>query len=135
MRKDLLNILANWFTICGAICLTMYESMLSNPVDFFDLLWRIILLISAGVVGEQNVFSGFDSISSICGKFAASVFPTVVKYVLTLFAVCIVSAGYTVRCNKCICNCSFSVFVFQYFAYCFPCLFPLFLCMSNFSLK
>ena len=43
MRKDLLNILASWFTICGAICLTMYESMLSNPVDFFDLLWRIIL--------------------------------------------------------------------------------------------
>ena len=56
MRKDLLNILANWFTICGAICLTMYESMLSNPVDFFDLLWRITLLISAGVVGEQKKF-------------------------------------------------------------------------------
>ena len=27
--------------------------MLLNPVDFFDLLWRIILLIYAGVVGEQ----------------------------------------------------------------------------------
>ena len=140
MRKDLLNILANWFTMCGAICLTMYESMLSNPVDFFDLLWRIILLISAGVVDELKKFSGFDSNSSIgslsvCGKFAASVFLTVVKYVLTLFAVCIVSAGYTIRCNKCICNCGFSVFVFQYFAYCFPCLFQLFLCMSNFSLK
>ncbi len=69
VRKDLLNILASWFTICGAICLTM----LSNPVDFFDLQWRIILLISAGVVGEQNKLSGFDSISSIgslsvCGK-------------------------------------------------------------------
>ena len=38
VRKDLLNILANWFTICGAICLTMCESILSNPVDFFDLL-------------------------------------------------------------------------------------------------
>ena len=38
VRKDLLNISANWFTICGAICLTMYESILSNPVDFFDLL-------------------------------------------------------------------------------------------------
>ena len=91
MRKDLLNILASWCTICGAICLTMYESMLSNPVDFFDLLWRIILLISVGVVGEQKKLSGFDSISSIgslsvCGTFAASVFPTVVKYVLKLFA-------------------------------------------------
>ena len=91
VRKDLLNILASWFTICGAICLTMYESMLSNHVDFFDLLWRIILLISVGVVGEQKKLSGFDSISSIgslsvCGTFAASVFPTVVKYVLKLFA-------------------------------------------------
>ena len=38
VRNDLLNILANWFTICGAICLTMYESILSNPVDFFNLL-------------------------------------------------------------------------------------------------
>ena len=96
VRKDLLNILANWFTICGAICLTMYESMLSNPVDFFDLLWRIILLISTGVVGEQKKLSGFDSISSIgslsvCGTFAASVFPTVVKYVLKLFAMSVLS--------------------------------------------
>ena len=47
VRKDLLNILANWFTICLSICLTMYESMLSNPVDLFYLLSRIILLISA----------------------------------------------------------------------------------------
>ena len=38
MRKDLLNILASWFTICGAIFLTMYESILSKPVDLFDLL-------------------------------------------------------------------------------------------------
>ena len=38
VRKNVLNILANWFTICGAISLTMYESILSNPVDFFDLL-------------------------------------------------------------------------------------------------
>ena len=97
VRKDLLNILANWFTICGAICLTMYESMLlTNPVDFFDLLSRIILLISAGVVGEQKKLSGFDSISSIgslsvCGTFAASVFPTVVKYVLKLFAMSVLS--------------------------------------------
>ena len=96
VKKDLLNLLANWFTICGAICLTMYESMLSNPVDLFDLLWRIILLISAGVVGEQNKLSGFDSISSIgslsvCGKFAASVFPRVVKYVLKLFAMSVLS--------------------------------------------
>ena len=96
MRKDLLNILANWFTIWRAICLTMYESMLSNPVDFFDLLWRIILLISAGVVGEQKKLPGFDSISSIgslsvCGTFAASVLPTVVKYVLKLFAMSLLS--------------------------------------------
>ena len=94
MRKDLLNILANWFTICGAICLTMYESMLSNPVDFFDLLWRNILLISAGVVGEQKKLSGFGSISligslSVCGTIAASVFPTVVKY--KLFAISVLS--------------------------------------------
>ena len=38
VRKELLNISANWFTICRAICLTMYESILSNPVDLFDLL-------------------------------------------------------------------------------------------------
>ena len=50
VRKYLLNILANWFTSCGAICLTIYESMLSNPVDFFDLLWRMIVLISTGVI-------------------------------------------------------------------------------------
>ena len=49
--------------------------------------------------------------------------------------VCIVSEGYTIRCNKCIRNCSFSVFVFQYLAYCFPCFSPLFLCTSNLSLK
>ena len=96
VRKDLLNILANWFIICGAICLPMYESMMSNAVDFFDLLWRIILLISAGVVGEQKKLSGFDSISSIgslsvCGTFAASVFQTVVKYVLKLFAMSVLS--------------------------------------------
>ena len=40
--------------------------------------------------------SGFDSISSIgslsvCGNFAASVFPTVVKYVLKLFAMSVLS--------------------------------------------
>ena len=43
-----------------------------------------------------NEFSGFDSISSIgslsvCGKFAASVFPTVVTYVLKLFAMSVLS--------------------------------------------
>ena len=36
-----------------------------------------------------------------------------------------VSAGYTVRCNKCIRDYSFFVFVFQYFAYCFPCFPPI----------
>ena len=44
----------------------------------------------------QNKFSGFDSISSIgswyvCGNFAASVLPTVVKYVLKLFAMSVLS--------------------------------------------
>ena len=37
----------------------------------------------------------------------------------------IISAGYTVRWNKCISDCSFFVFLFQYFAYCFPCFFPI----------
>ena len=45
----------------------------------------------------QKKLSGFDSISSIrslsvCGRFDASVFLTVVKYVLKL-CVCIFSAG------------------------------------------
>ena len=48
----------------------------------------------------QNNFSWFDSISSIgslsvCGRFAASVFPTVVKYVLTLFAMSVLSVPCT----------------------------------------
>ena len=44
----------------------------------------------------QNNMSGFDSISSIgswsvCGNFAARVLPTVVKYVLKLFAMSVLS--------------------------------------------
>ena len=44
----------------------------------------------------QKKLSGFDSISSIgslsvCCKFAASVFPTVVKYMLKLFAMSVLS--------------------------------------------
>ena len=44
----------------------------------------------------QKKLSGFYSISSIgslsvCGKFAASVFPTVVKYMLKLFAMYVLS--------------------------------------------
>ena len=44
----------------------------------------------------QNKFSGFDSISSIgslsvFGKFTASVFSTVVKYILKLFAMSVLS--------------------------------------------
>ena len=44
----------------------------------------------------QKKLSGFDSISSIgslsvCGKFAASVFPTVVKYMLKLFAMSVLA--------------------------------------------
>ena len=139
VRKDLLNILANWFTICGAICLTMYESILSNPVDFFDLLWIIKLLISAGVVGMQKKLSGFDSISSIgslsvCGKFAASVFPTVVKYMLKLFAMSVLSVQGT---PLDVINVSVTV-VFLFFSISLivsHVFFPLFLCMSNFSLK
>ena len=48
------------------------------------------------MAGTQKILSGFDSISSIgslpvCGKFAASVLPTVVKYLLKLFAVSVLS--------------------------------------------
>ena len=44
----------------------------------------------------QKKLSGFDSIRStgslsVCGKFAASVFPTVVKYMLKLFAMSVLS--------------------------------------------
>ena len=44
----------------------------------------------------QKKFSGFDSNSSIgslsvCGRFAASVFPTVVKYVLKVFTMSVLS--------------------------------------------
>ena len=94
VRKDLLNILANWFTIFGAICFTMYESILSNPVDLFDLLWRIILLISVGVVGVQNK----------CCKCVADSCKISVEVICY---VCIVRAGYTIRCNTCIRDSSF----------------------------
>ena len=48
------------------------------------------------MAGTQKKLSGFDSISSVgslpvCGKFAASVLPTVVKYLLKLFAVSVLS--------------------------------------------
>ena len=48
------------------------------------------------MAGTQKKLSGLDSISSIgslpvCGKFAASVLPTVVKYLLKLFAVSVLS--------------------------------------------
>ena len=48
------------------------------------------------MVGTQKKLSGFGSISSIgslsvCGKFAASVFPTFVKYMLKLFAMSVLS--------------------------------------------
>ena len=44
----------------------------------------------------QKKLSGFDSISligslSVCGKFAASVLPTVVKYMLKLLAMSVLS--------------------------------------------
>ena len=86
----------------------------------------------------QKKLSGFDSISSIgslsvCGKFAASVFPTVVKYILKLFAMSVLSVqGTPLDVINVSVAVVFFVFVFQYFAYCFPCFFPLFLCMSFF---
>ena len=56
----------------------------------------LLLLISAGVVGELKKNLGFYSISSIgslsvCGRLAASVFPTVVKYMLKFFAMSLLS--------------------------------------------
>ena len=93
------------------------------------------------MVGTQKKLSGFGSISSIgslsvCGKFAASVFPTFVKkYIEVVCYVCVVSAGYTVRCNKCIRDCSFLFLFFRISLIVSHVFFPLFLCMSNFSLK
>ena len=48
------------------------------------------------MVGMQKKLSGFDSSRSIgslsvCGKFAASVIPTVVKYMLKLLAMSVLS--------------------------------------------
>ena len=89
----------------------------------------------------QKKLSGFDSISSIgslsvCGKFAASVFPTVVKYMLKLFAMSVLSVQGT---PSDVINVSVTtVFLFLFFSislivsHVFS---PLFLCMSNFSLK
>ena len=54
-------------------------------------------IINFGRCGRyEKKLPGFDSISSIgslsvCGKFAASVFPTVVKYMLKLFAMAVLS--------------------------------------------
>ena len=85
--------------------------------------------------------SGFDPISSIgslsvCGKFAASVFPTVVKFILKLFAMSVLSVQGT---PLYVINVSVTVvFLFLFFSislivsHVFS---PLFLCMSNFSLK
>ena len=73
---------------------------------------------------------------SVCGTFAASVFPTVVKYVLKLFAMSVLSVqGIPLDVINVSVTVFFPVFVFQYLAYCFPCFSPLFLCMSNLSLK
>ena len=89
----------------------------------------------------QNKLSGFDSISSIgslsvCGKFAASVFPTVVKYMLTLLAMSVLSVQDT---PLDVINVSVTVvFLFLFFSISlivYHVFSPLFLCMSNFSLK
>ena len=95
----------------------------------------------------QKKLSGFDSISSIgslsiCGKFAASVFPTVVKYMLKLFAMSVLSVQGT---SLYVINVSVTVVSPpHYFAYCFPYFFPIiymhvkfffeviFLCNSNY---
>ena len=68
-------------------------------------------------------------------RFAASVFPTVVKYVLKLFAMSVLSVQGTPLD-------AINVFVTVVFCFCFsvfrllfPMFFPLFLCMSNVSLK
>ena len=81
------------------------------------------------MVGTQKKLSGFGSISSIgslsvCGKFAASVFPTFVKYMLKLFAMSVLSVQGT---PLDVINVSVTVvfFVFQDFAYSFPCFFPI----------
>ena len=93
------------------------------------------------MVGLQKKLSGFDSISSIgslsvCGKFAASVFPTVVKYMLKLFAMSVLSVQGT---PLDVINVSVTVvFLFLFFSISLivsHVFFPLFLCMSNFSLK
>ena len=82
------------------------------------------------MAGTQKKLSGFDSISSIgllpvCGKFAASVLPTVVKYLLKLFAVSVLSVQVFPLGVINVSVTSFSVFVFQNFAYCFPSFFPI----------
>ena len=75
-------------------------------------------------------------IVSVCGKFAASVFSTVVKYVLKLFAMSALSVqGIPLDVINASVTVVFLFLFFQYLAYCFPCFFPLFLCMSNFSLN
>ena len=93
------------------------------------------------MAGTQNKLSGFDSISSIgslpvCGMFAASVLPTVVKYLLKLFAVSVLSVQVF---PLGVINVSVTVvFLFLFFRISpiFSQVFsPLFLCMSNLSLK
>ena len=78
----------------------------------------------------QNKFSGFDSISSIgslsvCGKFAASLFPRVVKYILKLFAMSVLSVQGT---PLDVINVSVTVvfcFCFSVFRFLFPMFFPI----------
>ena len=86
------------------------------------------------MAGTQKKLSGFDSISSIgslpvCGKFAASVLPTVVKYLLKLFAVSVLS----VQVFPLAINVSVTVvFLFLFFRISpivSQVFFPLFLCM------
>ena len=75
----------------------------------------------------QKKLSGFDSISligslSVCGKFAASVFPTVVKYMFKVLATSVLSVQGT---PLDVINVSVTVvFCFSVFRLLFPMFFP-----------
>ena len=83
------------------------------------------------MAGTQKKLSGFDSISSVgslpvCGKFAASVLPTVVKYLLKLFAVSVLSVQvFPLDVINVSVTVVFLFLFFQNFAYCFPSFFPI----------
>ena len=90
--------------------------------------------LTTGVTQGRYYCSSIGSLS-VCGKFAASVFPTVVKYILKLFAMSVLSVQGT---PLDVINVSVTVvfcFCFSVFRLLFPMFFPIILCMLNFSLK